>query len=266
MDPNQPLGAPAPVAPVVPQPAAPVGDPSQPVPFELGTPGEHQPAPAPVAQPEAMPAWAEQFTNSMNEKVTSLEAALATNNQPAPAPAAPTSTESELAALNPQSWDQVDKYVAEKIQTGVQNGIEQFTTSLQQQNAQAQQAKDAVDAELDAAVATLERSNIIPPITNPNDRNDPGRMARRELYGLAAKLGTTDLNAVATTTMATLHAQGKMYDPITDSIIDGAPAVPGASAPIGSSTGTTGMNQTGPTYADIHGARSMDELRARAGL
>lgn len=269
MPPNQqPVGAPAPAPAPAPQPAAPVMDPSSPPPFSLGTPGEQpQPAPAPAPADE-MPAWAQSFVTQVSEKITGLEATI---GQPAAAPVgeqpigAPAPT-SELAKRNPQSWEDVDSYVNEAITNGVQRGIQEFTQSLQDSNAQAVQAQQAVDAELDAQVSDLEKAGALPPITNPNDRNDPGRIYRRELYGAAAKLGTTDLKAVATLTLAPLHAQGKLYDPVSDSVIDYAAPQPGATAPIGSSTATTGMNTGAPSYADIHKARSFDELRARAGI
>lgn len=265
MPPTPPAGtspAPAPIVPV-----ASVADPSQAVPFSLGTPGEiPQPAPAPAA--DDMPAWAKSFVSSVEEKISGIEAAITAEPTAPIDPNAPigTAPTSELAKLNPQSWEQVDNYVGEAIQKGVQQGIQEFTQSLQDKNDQAKQANDQVNAELDAQVADLERTGALPPITNPNDRNDPGRIYRRELYGAAAKLGTTDLKAVATLTLAPLHAQGKMYDPISDSTIDYSPAIPGAQAPIGSSTATTGMNTGAPSYADIHKARSFDELRARAGI
>lgn len=281
MNPNQPQpGAPAPTpqfqpAPTpAPAPVQPVNDPSAPAPFSLGTPGELPQQPAPQPQAEQTPAWAQQFITSMDERLTGVEAAISAETgtdpnapigTPQPGQTQP-GTQSELAALNPRDWNDVDKYVNEKIQAGVQNGIQQFTDGINTQNTQAQQAKAQVDQELDNQVAALQNEGMLPPITNPNDRNDPGRIYRRELYGAAAKLGTTDLRAVAQLTLAPLHAQGKIYDPLTDSTIDYAPAQPGAQAPIGSSTTTTGQAPSGPSYKDIHQARSFDELRARAGM
>lgn len=250
---------------------APVIDPSAPAPFSLGTPGEQTPAPvAPAA--DTVPAWAQQFMTRMDERLNGLESAITADPTPSTQSAAsqpigtPAPTESELQRRNPQSWADVDAYVAEQVQSGVQRGIQEFTQSLQDQNAAAQRAKEQVDAELDAQVASLETAGLLPPISNPNDRNDPGRVYRRELYGAAAKLGTTDLKAVAEVTLKPLHDQGKLYDPVSDSIIDYNAPIAGANAPIGSSTTTTGATPGGPSYADIHKARGFDELRARAGL
>ena len=160
----------------------------------------------------------------------------------------------------------MDNYVGEAIQKGVEEGIKGFTENIQAENKRAQEDNARVNADLDAQVDALQAAGMVPAIQNPNDRNDPGRIYRRELYGAAAKLGTTDLKAVAELTLAPLHAKGQMYDPISNSIIDYNPNIPGANAPIGSSSATTGISANAPNYAEIHKARSMDELRERAGM
>lgn len=277
-----PNNQPAPAAPQWPTPPAMPPTPSpvsteQPA-FSLGAPGApagQQPQPTPPApDPNEPPAWAKQFMTDIDERLNDFETQIAppepgapigSTGQPQPGqPQAP--AQSELMARNPQSWADVENFVNEKIQQGVQSGIQGFQNDIQTQAQQEQKAKQEVDQALDAAVANLEQQGYLPPIANPNDSNDPGRVARRELYGVAAKLGTTDLNAVATTVLPVYHAQGKMYDPITDSLIDANPAVPGRQAPIGSSTATTGMGPNRPTYEQIHKARSLTELRERAGV
>lgn len=239
--------------------------------FDLGTPAPAAP-PAPATPPaaEEPPAWAKQFISGIDERFNDLESKLTPEPPTSADPNAPIGgappTASELAALNPKSWEDVDKYVQTKVQEGVQAGIQQFQGELTQAQKDAKAAEDAVNKELDAAVDALQNEGFLPPISNPNDSNDPGRVARRELYGVAAKLGTTDLAAVAKTVLPTYHQQGKMYDPITDSLIDYNPRQPGAQAPIGSSVTTTGAGGNKPTYEEIHKARSFSELRARAGF
>ena len=238
-------------------------------PLEFGTP---QPTTQPPAPADDVPKWAKDFMGSIDERFTNLESTLqeeiteptADPNAPVGAPASQTPA-SELEQMQPRGWADVEKFVNEKINQGVQQGIEGFQAGLQQQNTQEQAAQARVDKELDDAVDSLESKGLIPPVQNPNDRNDAGRAARRELYGAAAKLGTTNLEQVYNLTLAPLHAQGKMYDPVTDSLLD-YPTQPGAAAPIGSSTATTGQQSNLPSYKDIHAARSFTELRERAGL
>lgn len=271
MNPANPAAPAAPTNPapgtVVTPTAPPVADPSDPVPFEFGTPTAPPPEPTPAAPADEVPSWAKQFMGSIDERLNKFEGALQeepAGDQPIGAPAPP--AQSELAARNPQGWEDVDKYVSEKIQQGVQQGIEGFTNNLHQQNEQAQQAEAKVNQELDAAVDALQSEGLIPAIQNDNDRNDPGRVYRRELYGAAAKLGTTNLREVALLTLKPLHDQGKLYDPISDSVIDYNAPVPGANAPIGSSTTSTGFGPQVPTYEQIHKARSLSELRERSGV
>lgn len=259
-------------------PAPSVNDPSQPAPFSLGTPSEQPQQPQQQPQKEEVPEWAKQFMGSVDEKFTNLESKLTEEPGQPTDPNAPIGSQpqqgqqqtpqSELAQINPKNWEDVDKYVNTKIQQGVEQGIQGFTQDLQNQNEQAEDAKAKVDSELDQQVDSLQSEGVLPAIQNPNDRNDPGRIARRELYGAAAKLGTTDLKTVATMVLAPIHQQGKMYDPISDSYIDYQPQqqVPGANAPIGSSSTTTGQSSNQPSYQDIHKARSLTELRERAGL
>ena len=148
----------------------------------------------------------------------------------------------------------------------MQSGLEGYQKAGQQAQQEAEKAQAQTNKEFDDMESALQSEGHLPSIINSNDRNDPGRVARRELYGYAAKLGTTDLRAVATGPLAQFHQQGKMYDPISDSMLDYSQPQPGASAPIGSSTATTGFQTNTPSYADIHKARSFDELRARAGF
>lgn len=265
-----PQSQPAPTEPIVPTNIEPT-----PGPFEFGmvgdqpaTPTTPAPAPAPAAGDD-VPAWAKEFMTSIDERFTGLESTL-TPPQPAPgAPVgstAPQPTGSELAARNPQSWEDVDRYVNEQIQKGVQAGIQGF----QEQSAAAvqadNQAKEEVNRELDTAEKDLERNGLLPPIQNPSDRNDPGKVARRELYGAAVRLNTTDLNAVATMYLKPLHDKGQMYDHETGSVITANAPQPGATSPIGSSSASTGVSGGGPDYKTIRQARSFNELRDRAGM
>jgi hypothetical protein len=243
--------------------------------FQLGT----EPKQIPVQTPkeEEVPKWAQEFTESMGKRLDKLEGALTSAGEDdgiaqaidpnAPVGSTtPTMTKSELERLNPQTWGDLEDYMGKKINEGVQAGIEGYQKNQTVAQQQAEAENKRINDDFDKQVDELEKEGVLPPISNPNDRNDPGKIYRRSLYGLAAKQGTGNIKEVARLTAKPLHDQGKVYDPVSDSFIDYNLQNPGANAPIGASSTTTGLGSNLPSYKDIHSARNMDELRARAGL
>ena len=101
---------------------------------------------------------------------------------------------------------------------------------------------------------TLERAGYLPTRNNPNDYNDPGVIARRELLSRAAYLETPALDKIADElTMA--HRNNQIWNPerkTWDSAEGTMHPLPGKYAPVGnSSTTSPTSNFKGPSSAEL---------------
>jgi regulator of replication initiation timing len=115
------------------------------------------------------------------------------------------------------------------------------------------------DKELDDAV----KSGIIPPIKDINDFDDPGRKARRQIFGLAAVERTMNLTKVADT-ISELNKVGVEFDVNTGKYVQVKTTAPGRFAPVGSSSGRSGvMAPKTISYQELHNS-SIDELARKS--
>lgn len=210
--------------------------------------------------PDATPAWAQQLIDTQADITSRLEA-FEENLKPADPPVVtPPPTEDEW---KPSSWQDVDSRAEEKARKIVEDTLadrdNQVKTAADEQAAAAAE----VDKFLDSQVDELTKANSLPTVTNENDPNDPGKLARRELYGFALSLGTADLKT-SFNTLDALHKAGKQFDFVKMELVDKNPALAGASSPVGSSnSGASGTNSR-PDYKTIHGM-SLNALADRFG-
>ncbi|MEM3170004.1 MAG: hypothetical protein QW838_04450 [Candidatus Nitrosotenuis sp.] len=176
----------------------------------------------------------------------------------------------------PQSWDDFPKLVDDKAKKIAAEVVREEINKIQEEAQRAEQetieASQKVDQEIDAIANKLEKEGKLPPITDPDDKNDPGRLFRKEFYGLAARMGIANLPLEeamrqAAETVALLNQQGIHYDPDANKWLR-SETKPTASqtAPVGSSSATTGASSGGPDYEVIKRARSLSELARRAGM
>jgi hypothetical protein len=169
----------------------------------------------------------------------------------------------EEPAWQPKSWDDIPKLVEEKGKEIAEQTIEARDKAAREaEEARAAEVKQ-IDEEFDRQLEDLEGKNIIPKIQNAEDPNDPGRQARKELFGRAAALKTVDLISVGND-LHELHQAGFSYDPAVNKVIRSKPNVAGMNSPVGSSSsrGYSGA-KSAPSYKELHEARSMDELVSR---
>lgn len=227
-------------------------------------------APAPAAPADnTPPEWAQalveqtQRLTEQNEALQAEVASLKTPPAPTPEPTDP------YKDWHPKSWSDVprtaEQIAEEKARTVVNEELEAREAARKEAEEAANNARKEVDDELDKAEAELIKGGLLPAVTNDKDPSDPGKVARKELYGLAYKFQTTDLHAVAQQMKAN-HDAGIKYDPETDSYLKVNTPPAGSYAPVGSSSAATGPSSGKPTYKDIHEAKSLYELAARAGL
>lgn len=193
--------------------------------------------------------------NAVTERISGLEEKL-TAPEPEPEP-------ETASGWTPKSWDDIPKLVEEKGKEIAEQTIaEREKAAREAEEARAAEIKQ-IDEEFDRQLEELEGRGIIPKIIDANDPNDPGRMARKELFGRAAMLKTVDLKSVGED-LHQLHEAGLTYDPTVNKIIRSQPNLAGMNSPVGSSS-SRGYYGTKPgvSYKELHEARSMDELVER---
>lgn len=167
----------------------------------------------------------------------------------------------------PQTWDDIPKKAEEIAEEVVEQKLEEIRLQEEEQKKLELEQQKKMDEFIDAQVAQLEQAGVLPKIQNMNDENDKGRVARRELFGLAARLGTIDL-AKAAEVLNILHQAGYVYDPRAKNgqgdYIRSNTTPFGINSPVGSSSKSTGFFSSKPSYQEIHQARSLDELVRKA--
>lgn len=195
-----PPAQPTPPAPYQPDPAQWVQPPAPTAPAGP-VPGQPLPAPAPTQDD-----WKTKFeetaetVNTLTQTVEELTAKIAT---PAPATVTPPAED----AWKPSSWDDVVNKTAKTVLEGIQT-----TTQEQQTEAQkAQENQRKVDQYVETELGKIEASGYLPPITNVADDNDPGKIARRELIGLAIAANSDNLGLLAQQLYAA-HQGGYSFD------------------------------------------------------
>lgn len=140
----------------------------------------------------------------------------------------------------PKDWNEVYAKSDEIINKKVQARFDAFQQEQQKTQEQKAQEEAAINAAFDRQLNQLEKENKIPKITNQTDKNDPGLVARRELFQLGLDYESTNLIK-----MAELRQKIKKEPE-------------GLEAPVGSSGKTTPPTSS-VSYKDLH-EKSMDQL------
>ncbi len=162
------------------------------------------------------------------------------------------------------SWDDFPNLAAEKAKEVVEQTFAEREKAVKDTEDARKQELGNIDKEIDVKVGALETQGKIPAIKNADDPNDLGRGFRKQLYGLASKMETLNLEMVAET-INQMNSQGFQYDFKANKWLRANPVNPGQNAPVGSSN-FGGSGTEGPTYETIHKARSLSELARRAGM
>lgn len=191
---------------------------------------------------------------AVTERIGGLEERLSAPTQdPEPEP-------EKKEGWKPQSWDDIPALIEEKGKEIAEQTVEARDKAARDaEEARANEMKQ-IDEEFDRQLEDLEGKGIIPKITNPDDPNDPGRAARKELFGRAASLKTVDLVSVGND-LHQLHESGFTFDPTVNKVIRSKPNTAGMNSPVGSSSSRSYNGvKPGVSYKELHEARSMDEL------
>ena len=205
--------------------------------------------------------------NGINEQVQGLTATVgeiqAKAEEEAAAAVIP-ETEPEPAKWTPKGWEDFPTLVETKAKEIVENTLKEREDAKVQTEQNQLNEQKRIDQDIDTNVSRLETEGKIPKIVKADDVNDPGRSFRRELYGLASKMETLNLDMVSET-LNTMHKQGIHYDFKANKWLRASAPNPGQNVPVGSSNSSGGGVVEGPGYDVIHKARSLSELARRAG-
>lgn len=162
----------------------------------------------------------------------------------------------------PKSWDEIPQMVQTEAQRIAKETLEERDRQTQARVNREAQEEQELEAQIDRQIADLETSGYIPRTVNPNDYNDPGVAAKRELLTYASHVGSPELDKVAET-LTREHQRNQVWDPQTGSFHEhnGLTPLPGKNAPVGAGSNAPTPN-AGPSYAQIHNARDLDSLVA----
>lgn len=205
---------------------------------------------APVETPAPPQFDPEVVARVMDEKLAAVKDEIVNAVRP-PEPEPTT----EDTSWKPEKWDDFTDHAKDVYK----QMREQERSEEERIKTEAKAEEDRINSAFDGMVTELEKDGFLPAVEDATNADDPGRKARAELYGYAAKLGTLDLKA-AGTQLAELHESGFSYDPRVGKLIRSNPKPAGADSPVGSSSRTTAPSRK---RVDIH-SMDWDELTRRA--
>ena len=202
--------------------------------------------------------------NGINEQVQGLTASVEEIQAREITPPAVPEPEPETPKWTPKNWDDFPTLVETKAKEIVEQTLKEKEDAKVQTEQNQLNEQKRIDTDIDTNVSRLEAEGKIPKIVNADNVDDPGRSFRRELYGLASKMETLNLDMVSET-LNTMHKQGIHYDFKANKWLRASMPNPGQNVPVGSSNSSGGGVVEGPGYDTIHKARSLSELARRAG-
>lgn len=201
----------------------------------------------------------------INEKVSGFEEqfanlAPATPQEPVTTPVDPNN---DPRKAPPQDWgalrDEIEQTAAEKAEAIVKAKEDARQKEIEENRQNEEKLNKTFDQMADEAVT----KGFIPAITNQDDPDDAGKAGRRELFGYAAKLGTTNLLDVAEN-LKTLNEQGIHYDVKLGKLIQAEYRPQGMNVPVGSSANRTGTPQGSKIDPMTIKRMSLDQLAKMA--
>lgn len=154
------------------------------------------------------------------------------------------------ATNRPRTWEEMRRF---NDTLATKKAQEVVTQTLQQQQQQAEQTRvneARANQEIDQTFNRLRLNGVLPAVQNPNDPNDPGKQAERELLGYTVANGgqTPQDMLYAAPALFQRHQMGQFYDVKAGQMVQRRGMMPGAGAPIAGGTpvmGAMGGQQPG---------------------
>ena len=199
--------------------------------------------------------------DNINTNLQTLTDSLATITEKMQPPTEPEDTGGE-EPYNPSkpgyTWDAVRNDWIKDAEEVVEAKLAEKEQERQEFLEEEQRTKDTIDKDFNDQLGEIEKDGLIPPVKDENNFEDPGRVARREIFGFAASEGTLNLKRAAKT-LKIMHDNGYAFDNKVGDFIKTRTSGWGRSAPVGSSSSKT-MASKGPVdYKTIHN-NSIDRL------
>lgn len=213
-------------------------------------------SPAPTNQPDL--SGIKSTIDTLNSTLNEITERMDTIEDQVANPPAPTPPPAKEPTWEPKSWADVPKKSEEIAKQVVEDALKAKEEATEAER-QAQEAKKKViDQEFENQIKELEDSGKIPKVAKPDDENDAGRQARREIYGLGVHYDSPNLKKMAELRDNFTKA-GYKYDPKADKLIRvGTSPTYTVEAPV--SGGGKAISKEGkPEYKTIH-ASSMDAM------
>jgi len=158
------------------------------------------PSESDLAMMELLKAQSEQIEELNKQILAQTEA-----NKPAPDP----SSDPEMA--QPENWKQVREEMNARAAKVTQETIERIERERKEAIEAEENKRKEFDKLFDEQVSAAEKEGYLSPVKDPNDPNDVGAVERKELFAIAARLGTPNLKDVAQA-MRQMHDKGLHYD------------------------------------------------------
>lgn len=227
-------------------------------------PGQAPPAADPPAAP-AEPTVAEiiaaelgKVTAHIDERFSEYDKKLEEGLKPA----APVEPAPQGQDWQPKSWNDFPALVEQLGEEAARRVIKERDDAAAAKDAEAAATQKQIDDHIDGQITALEKDGKLPPVVDASSPDDPGKLARQELFGFAAFIGSPNLHA-AQAALDGLHLGNQRFDYNSGKILQTAGPNPGRKAPIGSSANSGGASvSAGPTYKEIS-SLSADQLLAK---
>ena len=167
----------------------------------------------------------------------------------------------------PKTWDEFPLKAKEVALQAWEEKEAERRKQEEEEKKQLDGLRTQMDQDFNTQLEKLEKEGVIPAVKDPKDAKDPGKIARKEIFGLGIKNSTSDLAAMAELRNDLLGAgfsidmtdekEGK----VSVKLVKSNPRPFGADAPVGSSARSS-SNANKASYKEIHGL-SMDEMVRR---
>lgn len=175
----------------------------------------------------------------------------------------------------PRTWAEMQQAIEKTADARAQALVQGITNQQQQEAQQAAVLQQQANQNLDIVENQLSQMGVLPAVVNPADPNDPGKLARQELYAYAIAMGASEPQNLGPAAMSlhTMHQNGQYFDRTKNAIVTRNSAAPGAFAPIAGAGATMagggaagGGQVTGPTVGQLAtmNLSSIAQMGARA--
>jgi hypothetical protein len=155
----------------------------------------------------------------------------------------------------PTNWDEFYEGIDKIADKRAEDRFKAWQTEQQQQQQQIEQQTQIVNQQFNTVETQLTSMGLLPQIADPNNPNDPGRQAKKELYAYAVSLGGNSPESLgpAAATLKALHDQGYYFDTGQNKLVQRNSQTPNAYAPIAGASMSMGgpTNQQGPTTREM---------------